>query len=246
MNELQVFNNEEFGQVRTTEIDGKVYFCGRDIAKALGYKRPQDAIRANCRYAVSNRTPHPQAPDKTIDMLFIPEGDVYRLIVRSKLPTAEKFETWVFDDVLPSIRKTGGYIPVTENDNNETILSKALLIMQNTLNEKEMLLSQRTRALDIAQPKADKYDKLMNANGAVSFNVAAKQLGTGRNRFMKLLRERGILFRDGLSNIAYQAYCERGYFTVRYSTGKNGFACGVTKVTPKGLDWLCDVLNESA
>lgn len=243
MNDLMVFNNEEFGQVRTVMINNKLHFCGADVARALGYKKPSEAIRAHCRATVKYGTP---ISGKMQDVNFIPEGDVYRLIVRSKLPTAEKFEAWVFDDVLPSIRKTGGYIPVTENDNNETILSKALLIMQNTLNEKEVLLSQRTKALDIAQPKADKYDKLMNANGAVSFNVAAKQLGTGRNRLMKLLRERGILFRDGLSNIAYQAYCERGYFTVRYSTGKNGFACGVTKVTPKGLDWLCDVLNESA
>ena len=107
--QIQVFNNKQFGNVRIAEEDGKYLFCGNDVAKALGYAKPANAIAAHCRYTLKRGIPHPQAEDKQIDMLFIPEGDVYRLITQSKLPAAEQFERWVFDDVLPSIRKHGLY-----------------------------------------------------------------------------------------------------------------------------------------
>lgn len=109
MEKLQIFNNEEFGQIRTIEEKGNILFCGSDVAKALGYDQPQKAINRHCRYGTKHTVPHPQSVNKTIDMLFIPEGDLYRLIVSSKLPSAEKFEHWVFDEVLPAIRKTGTY-----------------------------------------------------------------------------------------------------------------------------------------
>ena len=111
MNDIMIFNNEEFGEIRTVEIDGKPYFMATDIAKALGYSKPNNAISAHCRAALKYSTP---ISGKMQEVNFIPEGDVYRLIIRSQLPTAEKFEKWVFDEVLPSIRKTGGYrIPHT-------------------------------------------------------------------------------------------------------------------------------------
>lgn len=84
-------------------------FCGKDVAKALGYTNPQKAIRDHCRYRTNRSVPHPQSLGKLLDIVFIPEGDVYRLITHSKLPAAERFEKWVFDEVLPTIRKTGGY-----------------------------------------------------------------------------------------------------------------------------------------
>lgn len=110
MNEIQTFNNPEFGEIRTLCEGEKVLFCGSDVAKALGYSRPNDALSAHCRYTVKRRTPHPQSPDKSIEMSFIPESDVYRLVFSSKLPTAEKFTDWVTEEVLPSIRKHGAYM----------------------------------------------------------------------------------------------------------------------------------------
>ncbi len=106
MNELKIFENESFGQVRTIEEEGKVLFCGSDVAKALGYVKPNDAINSHCRATVKRSTP---ISGKMQEINFIPEGDLYRLITNSKLPTAEKFESWVFDEVLPSIRKHGSY-----------------------------------------------------------------------------------------------------------------------------------------
>ena len=110
MKELDIFRNEEFGELRTIEIDGKPYFVASDIAKALGYRRPNDAVSTHCRYTVKHSIPHPQSKTKTMSVNVIPEGDMYRLITNSELPSADKFESWVFDEVLPSIRKTGGYI----------------------------------------------------------------------------------------------------------------------------------------
>ena len=115
--EIKIFENEEYGSVRTIEIDGKPYFCGNDVAKALGYKRTADAVSQHCRWSVKHRVPHPQSQNKQIEMVFIPEGDIYRLIIRSKLPSAEKFERWIFDEVLPSIRKHGAYATGTTIDN---------------------------------------------------------------------------------------------------------------------------------
>ena len=113
--QLQIFkyqNEEEqlFNEIRTIEQeDGNVLFGATDVAKMLGYSNPHDAIGKHCRYLAKYDLPHPQSPEKTIKVGFIPEGDVYRLIVRSKLPSAEKFEKWLFDEVVPSIRKRGYY-----------------------------------------------------------------------------------------------------------------------------------------
>lgn len=106
MKELQIFNNEEFGQVRTTEINGTPYFMASDIAKALGYAKPNDAVKQHCRATVKHSTP---VSGKMQAVNFISEGDMYRLITHSKLELAERFESWVFDEVLPSLRKTGSY-----------------------------------------------------------------------------------------------------------------------------------------
>lgn len=110
----QIFKNPEFGSIRTLEIDGKPYFVGKDIADMLGYSNSRRALKDHCRWVTFRYVPHPQNPEKEIGMSFIPESDIYRLIVRSKLPAAERFETWVFDEVLPSIRRSGGYIAEQE------------------------------------------------------------------------------------------------------------------------------------
>lgn len=237
MNELQVFTNDMFGSVRTVVINDEPWFVGKDVAIALGYKRPADAL-----------TTHVDDDDKLIrcftdsgqgrNLYIVNESGLYSLIFGSKLQTAKQFKRWVTSEVLPQIRKTGGYIPISNHDDEITIMAKAHQILEKTLKEKDSIIESKSKALSIAQPKADLYDKLMNAEGYFSFNVAAKELGIGRNKLMAKLRDKGILFRDGLSNIAYQQYCDRGYFVVKHSIGKNGIACGVTKVTPKGLEYL--------
>lgn len=106
MNDLQIFNNEKFGEIRTITKDNKTYFAGSDVAKALGYAIPHKAVQTHCKGVLKWNIPTNSGNQ---DVLFITEGDIYRLIMKSKLPSAEEFERWVMDEVLPSIRKTGGY-----------------------------------------------------------------------------------------------------------------------------------------
>lgn len=102
-------SNSDFGKLDILLEDGKELFPATDCAKMLGYERPQDAIARHCRYSVKRSVPHPQSPNKKLIINFIPEGDLYRLIIRSRLPKAQQFEKWLFDEVLPEIRRTGGY-----------------------------------------------------------------------------------------------------------------------------------------
>ena len=104
---MEIFRNNEFGSIRVIEEDGKYLFCGSDVAKALGYAKPRNAINTHCKGALKRGS---LTEGGVQELTFIPEGDVYRLIVHSRLPGAERFEKWVFDEVLPTIRRTGGYM----------------------------------------------------------------------------------------------------------------------------------------
>ena len=128
MNELKVFNNPEFGKVRTITEQGKTLFCGSDVARALGYKNPTKAIADHCKGTVERRTNDSLGRQQT--MKFITAGDIYRLAAKSELPGADKFESWIFDEVLPSIRKTGQYTlrPMTDYQMESIRVSKAQLL----------------------------------------------------------------------------------------------------------------------
>lgn len=117
--EVLTFNfSESKSEIRNVFVNGEPHFVGSDIAKALGYKRPSDTIRQQCRYAVKYSIPHPQSTEKQLEVLVIPESDVYRLIMSSTLPSAQKFERWVMEEVLPTIRKKGFYAMNSKKDNN--------------------------------------------------------------------------------------------------------------------------------
>ena len=145
-NSIQKFNCTEFGEIRTLkEADGKVLFCGRDIAAALGYSNTRDALNRHCKGVVKRDT---LTAGGEQELSFIPEGDVYRLICNSKLPSAEKFERWVFDEVLPTIRKTGNYSAPNYdkrldimNKNADTRRAKVMLDMMKSFKDKMTLTS---------------------------------------------------------------------------------------------------------
>lgn len=150
MANIQIFDSPEFGSIRTLDDDGKVLFCAADVAKALGYEKARNAISAHCRYALKRGVPHPQAPDKTIEMSFIPEGDVIRLITHSKLPAAEKFEGWVFDEVLPKVLRTGSY-SVAQPDPN---LPPELAMVEGLLNSvKKLYITQQEQTEELGKVK---------------------------------------------------------------------------------------------
>lgn len=212
---IKIFENEEFGSVRTIEENGKVLFCGSDVAKALGYRRPKDAITAHCKGAVKRRL---LTNGGAQEMKMISEGDVYRLISHSRLPSAEKFESWIFDDVLPTIRRTGGYVSNEEMfiENYLPFLDepyKNLFRLQMTFISK---LNERIRTdkplVDFALHVADSEDLIdMNAMAKLA---ADKNFNIGRTRLFRWLKEIGVLMSN---NLPYQRYIDRRYFVVKES-----------------------------
>lgn len=229
MNEVQVFNSTDFGSVRTLEIDGKPYFVANDVARSLGYKRPADAVSTHCKGSVKHRY---LTEGGEQELKIIPEGDVYRLVIKSQLPKADEFEHWIFDEVLPSIRKNGGYSANQENLTPEQIVANALIVAQN-------IISQKDRQIEQMKPKAEFFDAVADSKTAISMNEVSKVLGIkgyGRNNLFEFLRSSGILDRW---NVPYQRYIDCGWFRVieqKYS--KNGEQCVSTKtlVYQKGVD----------
>lgn len=146
MNELQIFNSEEFGDIRTAEIDGKPYFVGTDVAKALGYNNPRDAVSRHCKGVVKRDTPTSSGIQS---MSYINEGDLYRLIMKSKLPSAEKFESWVMDEVLPTIRKTGSYQKPLTTVEQIQVIATGFLDHEERLNRLE-----NTMTIDYVQQES--------------------------------------------------------------------------------------------
>lgn len=146
MNELQIFNSPEFGDIRTVEIDGKPYFVGADVAKALGYKDTVNALKQHCRGVVKHHLT--DSLGRSQEASFISEGDLYRLIMKSKLPSAEKFESWVMDEILPTIRKTGSY------QKPLTVAEQIQLLAQGTADHEERIEKlENTMTIDYGQQK---------------------------------------------------------------------------------------------
>lgn len=226
MNDLQIFSNEEFGTVRSVEIDGKPYFVANDVARALGYASPKDAVLRHCKGATIQRY-LTNGGEQEVKM--IPEGDIYRLIIRSSLPSAEKFETWVFDEVIPSIRKTGGYnLPKT--------YAEALRELADRTEKMEALQKQN----QLMQPKAEFFDAVTDSKTAIPIGDVAKilDIGIGRNKLFEFLREKNILTSD---NRPYQRYIDAGYFRVieqKYEVNGEVRINIKTLVFQKGIDWI--------
>lgn len=172
MNELQIFNSGEFGEIRTIEIDGKPYFVGADVAKALGYKDTVNALKQHCRGVVKHHLT--DSLGRNQEASFITEGDLYRLIMKSKLPSAEKFEAWVMDEVLPTIRKTGSYQkPMTVAEQIQ------LLALGNQNHEERIEKLENTMTIDYGQQKyiGDLVSSIVIAHLGGKESNAYKEIG---------------------------------------------------------------------
>lgn len=245
MEELKLFQSPAFGQVRTAIMSGQVMFVASDVAKALGYAVPQKAVLAHCKHC--SKMEHPSNKGTYINI--IPESDMYRLTMRSKLPNAEQFQDWVCEEVIPSIRKTSGYIATKPDDTPEEIMARALTIAQATLEKREERLKkleadnqQKEAKISKLQPKADFADKAFTTDDKVDIGMAAKilKLGFGRNRLFKKLKEKGVFFSN--RNEPKQRYVDAGYFemTEKFIERDNhpGFVVTKTLVTQKGLAYI--------
>lgn len=251
---VMVFENSAFGNVRVIEENGKTLFCGSDVAKALGYSRPADAVTQHCKGSVKRRLPTAGGMQET---KFITEGDVYRLVTHSKLPTAERFESWVFDEVIPSIRKHGAYL--TPETLSKAIAdpqwSIALLTALKEEREKVSSLQEENAAqkqmLAEAAPKVRYCDVVLRSKGAVSISKIAKDYGMSAQEMNQKLADLSIHYRQGNCWLLYQRYARSGY-TQSHTTvapdGKRGNhktmrATLSTNWTQKGRLFLYEVLK---
>ena len=244
MNKLQIFNNPEFGEVRTVEIESKVYFAGSDVARALGYDQPHKAVERHCRYGMKHTVPHPQSADKTIEMNFIPEGDVYRLATHSKLPGAERFESWVFDEVVPSVAKHGAYMTP---ETLAAVLQDPDTIIQLATNLKAEQEKNRqlSAAIEEQVPKVLFADAVSVSKSSILIGELAKILKQngieiGQNRLFEWLRQKGYLIsRKGADyNRPTQRSMDLGLFSIKetvitHADGHTSINI-TTKVTGKG------------
>ena len=241
MNELQIFNSEEFGQVRTVEINGKPYFVANDVARALGYKRPADAVTAHCKGSVKHRY---LTDGGEQELKVIPEGDIYRLTVRSKLPSAEKFEKWVFDEVIPSIRTNDGYIVGQETLSDDELMAKAILVAQKKIKERDQIIEQQKQKIEADRPKTIFADAVSASHTSILIGDLAKLIcqngyQIGQKRLFQWMRDNGYLMVSGSSrNMPKQKYVEQGLFEIKESNVQNPDGSvritRTTKVSGKG------------
>ncbi|HBH1460453.1 TPA: phage antirepressor KilAC domain-containing protein, partial [Clostridioides difficile] len=222
-------------QIRMVEVDKKPYFVATDIAKCLGYANTSKAINDHCRWVTKSYIPHPQNENKVLEVNAIPESDMYRLIVNSKLPNAEKFESWVFDEVLPTIRKTGGYIHTTEDMSDDEIMARALQVAQRKIESKNRELEEKNRFIN--QIASSKNSLLVREVA----KVISKSNGIiiGEKRLYEKLRVWGLVFKN--STEPKQFAVEKGYLetvegTRETSTGV--FTYRTTRVTGKGQEYI--------
>ena len=174
---------------------------------------------------------------KMQDINFIPESDLYRLVFSSKLPTAEKFTDWVTSEVLPSIRRSGGYIAGQESMTPEELMAKALTVAQRTLAEREARISQLSTQAAIMAPKADYFDELVERNTLTNFRETAKQLEVGPKAFITFLLERKYIYRDKRGKLLPYADKNDGLFEVKECfNDKTQWSGTQTLVTPKGRE----------
>lgn len=241
-NELKVFENEEFGKVRTLEIDGKTYFVANDVAKALGYKRPADAVTTHCKGAVKRRY---LTDGGEQELKVIPEGDIYRLTIKSQLPKAEEFESWIFDDVVPTIRKTGSYsLP-------QISYAESLRMLADKIEENERLkleVVEMSDKISELQPKATYYDEILASKDTVLTTQIAKDYGMSAKAFNILLHDLGVQYKVGDQWVLYSKYQGMGYVHSKtHSYPKNDGSYGTrmqTEWRQAGRLFLYDLLKQ--
>ena len=234
MNKIQEFFNEKFGTVRTVAIDSVIYFVASDIARALGYKNPQKAIRDHCKRVNESFIPSNGGEQKA---KVITKSDIYRLIVRSKLESADEFESWIFDEIMPTIEKTGAYIEEGREQEmvNYYFSSLSSDLQGQIVNE----LIEKNKELQ------QFYDDLMNTEGLMQINTVAKELGIGEYTLFAYLRGKKVFFYDkDKVNVPYERFRKEGKFVVKETPCHDGNIRAVTYATKKGLEYIRKILRK--
>lgn len=252
MDEIKIFENAEFGSVRTLEVNGEPYFVGKDVADILGYQNGSRDI--NRHVDTEDRTDvaiHDGSQNR--NMTIINESGLYSLILSSKLPKAKEFKHWVTSEVLPSIRKHGAYM--TDDVLHRAITEPDFLIKLATeLKEEqekrralESTVAVQSQQITELQPKASYYDVVLNSKDLLSIGKIAKDFGKSAVWLNKWLHEQGVQYKQGEIWLLYQKYAEQGYTSTKTQTYNGNDGAVHTKVhtywTQKGRLFIYDLLK---
>lgn len=247
MNELTIFKNDTFGDIRTLNVDGEPWFVGKDVAEVLGYSNPQEAIRN-----------HVDNEDKGVSEILTPggkqrpiiinESGLYSLILSSKLPSAKDFKRWITHEVIPAIRKTGGYIAGEEHMNDDQLIAQALIVASRKLEARTAELAAANKSIDAMSPKADYYDKVLQNPGLTPITMIAQDYGYSAIAFNRLLHSLGILYRCGRRWVMYAEFADKPYTATKTHVhiGSDGMEHVTEQLewTQAGRKWLYDVLKK--
>ena len=256
MNEIKIFNNPLFGEVRVFIVNNEPWFVGKDVALLLGYAKPENALST-----------HVDDEDKTITLIqgtgsnyksnttIINESGMYSLVFGSRLKTAKEFKRWVTSDVLPSIRKTGGYIATTQEDTPELIMARALQVAQATINKHQQMLEQAQERIALQDtqlkqqaPKVKYVDDVLQSVNTYTSTQMSKELGLREaEQLHKILKEKGVMFKQSGQWMLTAKYCEHGYTkprTHQFTRNDGSVGTSTTTVwTEKGRVFLHNMFN---
>ena len=219
MEELKVFENAEFGSVRTTTVNGEIMFVGKDVAEILGYSNPRKAIIDHIDEEDKGVTKCDTLGGKQ-DLTMINESGLYSLILSSKMPNAKKFKHWVTADVLPAIRKTGMYATDELLDNPDLAIQAFTALKLEREKNKKLNTTVKVQEQQIMelQPKASYYDLVLNCPDLLSVTVIAKDYGKSAKWLNNFLKEHKIQFKQGGIWLLYKEYAEKGYTSTKTHT----------------------------
>ena len=232
MSSLITFENMEFGKLTIMEKDGEFFFIGKEVAEKLGYARGRKAVLDHVDAEDIDEVPFQDAIGRMQKTSIINESGLYSLILSSKLPQAKNFKRWITTEVLPSIRKNGGYLKNQEHMSNEEILANAVLLADHLIAEKEKIIED-------LEAKAKYFDELVNNHLLTNFRNTAKELHISQKAFIQFLLDQKLIYRDKKNRLLPYAKNNKGYFEVKEWCKEESEAVGIqTFVTPKGRNYL--------
>lgn len=244
-NNIQIFNNEEFGEVRTVMVSDEPWFVAADVCKALELSNPTVAVS---RLDEDERTKFNLG--RQGEGIIVNEAGLYSLILGSRKPEAKVFKRWITHDVIPAIRKTGGYIQGEESMSDDDLIARALVMAQKKIELREQQLKEKDAQLELQKPKVDFADHVTDSDNAIDMGTFAKYaqkqgITMGRNTLFKWLRDHGVLMDN---NVPYQRYLNAGWFRVIenvYNTGSGQYTTPKTLVTGKGQVALINYIRKN-
>lgn len=247
MNEIRVFNNEQFGQVRTIQKDGEPWFVAVDVCRALEIRNPSDALKRlddDEKMTLDSTEGHLGRRGGAQKMAIVNEPGLYALVLGSRKPEARVFRRWITHEVIPTIRKTGGYMMEEEGMTDDELMARALAMASEKLRQRDARIAQLaaencklTVQKQIMQPKADYFDELVDRNLLTGFRETAKQLGVKEKEFVQFLIRHKYIYRDKKGRLMPYAEKNEGLFELKETYNeKTNWRGTQTLITPRGRE----------